>query len=101
MTHSVLFSPSSVTRVYPSYDLIIRNGSTNTAQRRQPLYLSDHSLQTDGELISVNSGGEALSKDSGRRLTFWSTGNSASRVGRPGFCSRKLPENQQRGFWFH
>lgn len=54
MTHNVLSSPSSMTRVYPSYDLTIRNGSTNTAQSRQP--------QTDGELISVNSGGEVLPK---------------------------------------
>lgn len=87
MTHNVLSSPSSMTRVYPSYDLTIRNGSTNTAQRRQPLYSSDHSLLTDRELISVNSGGEVLPKGSDRRLTLWSTGNSASRVGRPGFCS--------------
>lgn len=62
MTHNVLSSPSSMTRVYPSYTLTITNGSTNTAQRRQPLYASDHSLQTDGELISVNSGGEVLPK---------------------------------------
>lgn len=58
--------------VCPSYQLIIRNGSTGMLKGGGP-FVRSQPLDIDGELMSVNVGGKVLTKECDTRLTAHGT----------------------------